>query len=266
MALAVSLWQIIEKGARMDLSLVIPCFNESDSIDQMRAQLNAIRPELARRGSFELVLVDDGSTDDTYERLKAAFADWEHVQIARHERNRGLGAALRTGFAHARGEVIVVTDSDGTYPFTTIPAMLDMLTPDVDIVTSSAYHPQGGVEGVPAYRLLFSQGASLIYRLLVNRHIHTYTAMYRAYRRRVIEQVPPTLEGYVVMAEILVNALLAGYRVVEYPAVLHVRKFGQSKAKIWRITKSHLRFQAHILRRRLAGLLRAAPVTTGRVK
>jgi Glycosyltransferases involved in cell wall biogenesis len=81
----------------MDLSLVIPCFNESDSIDQMRVQLNAIRPELARRGSFELVLVDDGSTDDTYERLKAAFADREHVQIARHERNRGLGAALRTG-------------------------------------------------------------------------------------------------------------------------------------------------------------------------
>ncbi|MGB9751637.1 MAG: glycosyltransferase family 2 protein [Roseiflexus castenholzii] len=248
----------------MHLSLVIPCFNESDSIEQMREQLNAIRSELARRGPFELVLVDDGSTDDTYERLKSAFADWEQVQIVRHERNRGLGAALRTGFAHARGEVIVVTDSDGTYPFTTIPDMLDMLTPDVDIVTSSAYHPQGGVEGVPAYRLLFSQGASLIYRTLVNRHIHTYTAMYRAYRRRVVEAVPPTLEGYVVMAEILVNALLAGYRVAEYPAVLHVRKFGQSKAKIWRITRSHLRFQAHILWRRLMGLFRATSVTPGK--
>lgn len=250
----------------MNLSLVIPCFNESESIEQMQAQLNEIRPELMRRGSFELVLVDDGSTDDTYERLSAAFADWEHVQIARHERNRGLGAALRTGFAHARGDVIVVTDSDGTYPFTTIPGLLDMLTPDVDIVTSSAYHPAGGVEGVPAYRLLFSQGASLIYRVLVNRHIHTYTAMYRAYRRRVIEQTPPTLEGYVVMAEILVNALLAGYRVAEYPAVLRVRKFGQSKAKIWRITRSHLRFQASIVKRRLAGLLRGAPRATGRVE
>ena len=93
MALTVSLWQVIKKGAGMDLSLVIPCFNESDSIDQMRAQLNAIRPELARRGSFELVLVDDGSTDDTYERLKAAFADWEHVRL--HDTSAIAVLALR---------------------------------------------------------------------------------------------------------------------------------------------------------------------------
>lgn len=249
----------------MNLSLVIPCFNESDSIDQMLAQLTEIRPELTRRGPFELVLVDDGSTDDTYARLSNAFADWDNVRIIRHDRNRGLGAALRTGFSHSRGEIIVVTDSDGTYPFTTIPGMLDMMTPDIDIVTSSAYHPQGGVEGVPAYRLLFSQGASLLYRVLVNWHIHTYTAMYRAYRREVIENIPPLLEGYVVMAEILVNALLAGYRVAEYPAVLHVRKFGQSKAKIWRITKSHLRFQTNVLARRLAALFGAKPITAGKV-
>ncbi|HWQ14510.1 MAG TPA: glycosyltransferase family 2 protein [Roseiflexaceae bacterium] len=235
----------------MQLSLVIPCYNESDSVAQMYAQLSAIRGELERRGAFEVVFVDDGSTDDTFTQLSGAFSGWGNVRIVQHERNRGLGAALRTGFANARGEIIVVTDSDGTYPFTTIPGLLDRLTPDVDIVTSSAYHPQGGVEGVPPYRLLFSKGASLIYRILVNRHIYTWTAMYRAYRRGVLERVPTTAEGYLVMAELLVNALLAGYRVAEYPAVLHVRRYGQSKAKVWRITRSHLRFQAGILRRRL---------------
>ncbi|GAB4112078.1 MAG: glycosyltransferase family 2 protein [Roseiflexaceae bacterium] len=237
----------------MYLSLVIPCFNESDSVDQMFAQMTAIREDLSRRGPFELILVDDGSSDDTYERLQQAFRDWDNVQIVQHGKNRGLGAALRTGFAHAHGEVIVVTDSDGTYPFTTIPEMLEYLTPDVDVVTSSAYHPNGGVENVPAYRILFSKSASLIYRVLVDWKIHTYTAMYRAYRRRVVEDLPTKTEGYLVMAEILVNCVRAGYKVAEYPAVLRVRQYGQSKAKVWRITRQHLRFQFGLLVDRLTG-------------
>jgi dolichol-phosphate mannosyltransferase len=235
----------------MDLSLIIPCFNESDGVQQMRKQFDTARPLLDQRGSWELLFIDDGSTDDTFDQLSAAFADWSNVRIVRHDRNRGLAAGLRTGFAHATGEIIVVTDSDGTYPFTTIPEMLDQMTPDVDIVTSSAYHPKGGVDGVPAYRLLFSQSASLIYRAIVDPRIHTYTAMYRAYRRIAIEQLPITTEGYLVMAQLLVDALLAGYRVAEYPTTLRVRQYGQSKAKVWRITRQHLRFQASVIWRRL---------------
>jgi dolichol-phosphate mannosyltransferase len=233
----------------MKLSLVIPCYNESAGIDQLRSQLDAARPGLDRYAPWELVLVDDGSTDDTYDRMAAAFAGWPNLRIARHEKNRGLGAALRTGFANAAGDVIVVTDSDGTYPFTTIPDLLALLGPDVDIVTSSAYHPAGGVEGVPAYRLVLSKGASLLYRVLVSWRVHTYTAIYRAYRREVALQVPTSSDDYLVMAELLVNALRAGYRVVEFPTVLHVRRFGQSKARIARIIGDHLRFQAALVGR-----------------
>lgn len=231
----------------MRLSLVIPCYNESDSVDQMRAQLDEVRPELERRAELELVLVDDGSTDDTYERLATTFASWPALRLVRHARNQGLGAALRTGLGATTGDVVVVTDSDGTYPFTTIPRLLECLTPEVDIVTSSAYHPEGGVEGVPAYRLLFSKGASFLYRALVQWDIYTYTAMYRAYRRDVIERVRTQSGGYVVMAELLVNALRAGYRVAEFPTVLHVRRYGQSKARIARIIRQHLAFQARVL-------------------
>jgi len=238
----------------MNLSLIIPCFNESDNIAEMREQISGIRPELELRGPFELVLVDDGSSDDTFTQLSVAFADWDNVTIIQHERNRGLGAALRTGFAHARGEIVVTTDSDGTYPFATIPALLDLLRPGIDIVTASPYHPAGGVDGVPAYRLLFSKGASFMYRVLLDPRLHTYTAMYRAYRREVIERCPTTSDGFLMVTELLVGALLEGYRVAEYPATLRVRRYGQSKARVWQITRSHLRFQAHVLRRRLATL------------
>jgi dolichol-phosphate mannosyltransferase len=242
----------------MNLSLVIPCFNESDSIAEMYDQFSAIRPQLAQYGAFELVFVDDGSSDDTYARLSEAFAGWDNVTIVQHERNRGLGVALRTGFAHARGEVIVNTDSDGTYPFTTIPAMLELLRPGIDIVTASPYHPKGGVDGVPAYRLLFSKGASAMYRVLLDPRLHTYTAMYRAYRREVIERIPTTADGFLMVTELLVGALLEGYRVAEFPAVLRVRRYGQSKARVWQITRSHLRFQVQVLLRRIATLGRPA--------
>ncbi|MGE0363980.1 MAG: glycosyltransferase family 2 protein [Vicinamibacterales bacterium] len=237
----------------MKLSVVIPCFNESEGIAQLCAQLDAARPGLDRFAPWELVLVDDGSTDDTYAQMSAAFAGWTNLRIVRHEKNRGLGAALRTGLAAADGEVIVVTDSDGTYPYTTIPDLLALLGPDVDIVTSSALHPQGGIDGVPAYRLLLSKGASFLYRVLVSWRIHTYTAMYRAYRREVARSVPTSSDGYLVMAELLVNALRRGYRVVEFPTVLHVRRFGQSKARIARIIGDHLRFQASLVGRILSG-------------
>jgi dolichol-phosphate mannosyltransferase len=168
------------------------------------------------------------------------------VHFEKHRTNRGLGAAIRTGFAAAHGAVIVTTDCDGTYRFLEIPSLLARLQPGIDIVTASPYHPAGRVAGVPAYRLLLSRGASAIYRLLLGSQVHTYTALFRAYRRQVVEQVPFKSDGFLAGTELLVNAMLMGYQVAEYPAVLHTRTYGVSKAKLVRTILAHLRFQAGI--------------------
>jgi dolichol-phosphate mannosyltransferase len=252
---AVGSFQHMTDATAADLSIVIPCYNESASLDELALQLEPVLEGLRRTRTVELLLVDDGSTDDTYARLQNLFGSRPDVTIIQHGRNRGLAAALRTGIAHTTGRVVVFTDSDCTYPPSSIPGLLACMTPDVDIVTSSAYHPDGGVDGVPAYRLVFSRGASVLYRLLVSPRINTWTAMYRAYRREVLVAVETHTTGYVVMAELLVEAVLRGYRVAEYPTVLHVRRYGQSKAKVWKITREHLRFQARILWRRVAALL-----------
>jgi dolichol-phosphate mannosyltransferase len=162
-----------------------------------------------------------------------------------------LGAALRTGLTASRGQLVVTTDSDGTYRFTGIPEMMSYLTPDVDIVTASPYHPKGGVAGVPKYRLVLSQGASMMYRVLVDYRVYTYTALFRAYRRQVIDQIQFQSDGFLGGTELMVKAMLTGYRVTEYPAVLHRRVFGTSKAKLARTIKAHLRFQGRILLYRL---------------
>jgi dolichol-phosphate mannosyltransferase len=239
----------------MDLSIVIPCYNEIDNVPKLRREFFPVAVELAKTRTVEVVLVDDGSTDGTWDALHEAFGGGKTAGIAvrleRHCANRGLGAALRTGFGVARGEVVVATDSDGTYKFSEIPALLERLTPEVDIVTASPYHPQGGVAGVPPYRLILSRGDSLLYRLLVNWNIYTYTALFRAYRWMVLEHVPFESDGFLAGTELLVNGLLLGHRVAEYPTVLHARAHGLSKAKIARTILAHLRFQWRILLHRL---------------
>ena len=242
----------------MDLSIIVPCYNEVDNTPKLRDELFPVVAELARTRSIEVVFVDDGSMDGTWQALTDTFGHLSEpgvaVRFERHEVNRGLGAAIRTGLAVACGEVVVTTDSDGTYKFSTIPALLSHLAADVDIVTASPYHRAGGVVGVPAYRLILSQGSSTIYRLLVDWRVRTYTCLFRAYRRAVIENISFASNGYLAGTELLVKAMLMGCRVAEYPAVLHARAFGASKAKIVRTILAHLDFQRRVLLHRLHAL------------
>lgn len=234
------------------LSIIIPCFNEAEGVDQLRDRLLPVASSLAAsRGPVEIVLVDDGSSDGTLDALRQAFEgnlpDGVTVQYQQHQVNRGLGAALRTGFAAARGDVVVTTDSDNTYHVEEIPALLACLQPGVDIVTASPYHHDGGVENVPEYRLVLSRGSSALYRLLVDWDIHTYTALFRAYRCEVVKGISFESDGFLAGTELMVKAMLMGFRVEEYPTVLHARVHGVSKAKLMRTIKAHLRFQWRIL-------------------
>jgi dolichol-phosphate mannosyltransferase len=248
----------------MKLSVIIPCYNEIDNVLKLRDELLPVIRALLVSGwanasetleSAEMLFVDDGSRDGTFDRLKECFhgktSQGLGFQFLKHEVNAGLGAAIRTGFAHASGDILLTLDSDGTYNFSSIPDLLNCLVPGVDIVTASPYHPQGGVVGVPGYRLFFSKGSSLLYRMLVDRNVHTYTALFRAYRSGVVRQVSFASNDFLGGTELLVKALLDGFRAAEFPAVLHKRMYGVSKARIASTVRSHLKFMGWVLLQRL---------------
>lgn len=235
----------------LKLSLIIPAYNEAEGVQQTVSRLRPVLADLGDTYDLEVIFVDDGSVDTTADQLRAAFANDRFVKVVPHGVNKGLGAAVRTGFEHASGDFIVTTDFDGTYSFDTIPLMIQTLIRDnADIITASPYHPQGDVEGVPRARLLFSFGASTFYRLLVKWHIHTWTALFRVYRRSVIQTVSHETNGFLVNTELMVNALDAGFRVIEYPTVLHQREYGQSSMKVARVTTTHLKYIATLPWRR----------------
>ncbi|MBK9926003.1 MAG: glycosyltransferase family 2 protein [Anaerolineales bacterium] len=246
----------------MKLSVVVPCFNEEDNIDKLKTEFFPVMEKLLGSNvdgkpidSVEVIFVDDGSKDGTYGALKDAYGSFKHpsisVKFEKHEVNRGLGAAVRTGFGAVTRDIIVTTDSDGTYHFSTIPALLGHLKGKVSIVTASPYHPKGEVVGVPGYRIFLSKGSSLIYRILLSWKVHTYTALYRAYRREVIDNVSFAANDFLGGTELMVKAMLKGYQVDEFPAALHQRMFGVSKAKLMRTIKSHLGFQFRLILHRL---------------
>lgn len=253
----------------MRLSIIIPCYNEAENINKLYIELLPVVEGILSRGwqgapdekiTAEIIFVDDGSRDDTYTKLQEQFAseppDGINYKFLKHEVNRGLGAAVRTGFSGADGDIVITMDSDGTYKFSSLPELLSRLRPDVDLVTASPYHPEGEVVGVPAYRLLLSQSSSLLYRILVDWHIHTYTCLYRAYRAEVIKNIDFQADDFLAGTEILVKAMLQGYRVEEFPAALHRREFGVSKARIAQTIISHVKFQFRILWFRLKSLFR----------
>lgn len=236
------------------LSIVIPCFNEVENIPKMKDELLPVLAKLAEEYSVQVVFVDDGSSDGTLDAFKDAFSSdlLSNVNFTylQHAVNMGLGAAMRTGLKSCHGSLIITTDSDGTYHFSSMIDMLKFLE-NADIVTASPYHPGGDVVGVPEYRLVLSRGSSMIYRLLVQWDIHTYTCLFRAYRREVIDTISFESNGFLSVTELLVKSRLKGFRVVEFPAVLYRRVFGVSKVKLVRTILDHLNFQGRILLYRL---------------
>jgi dolichol-phosphate mannosyltransferase len=230
------------------VSIVIPCFNESEGIELLHSRISSVMEQLSQYRPVELILVDDGSTDDTYFQLQHYFG--QSAIVTRCDRNRGLSAAIQVGAAQASGSIICTADSDCTYDPEQLIPMLELMQDDVDIVTASPYHPFGTVKNVPAWRLFLSKGLSRLYWLVLPCKLYTYTSMFRAYRREVFETVTIQDPGFLGLVEILVEALFQDYRITEYPATLQRRVYGQSKLRVARVIGDHLKYIVKLLPRR----------------
>ena len=226
----------------MDLSIIIPMFNEAENAE---TTLNRVEEAMATfQGTYEIVAVNDGSTDNTLEELKRVADENEKVKVVSYAKNFGRGKALREGFKGSRGEIVVSIDADLSYDPHYIIGFVETLKKesDIDFVLASPYMPGGGVQNVPALRLYISKLGNKVLRFAMPNRIYTSTGIFRAYRKRVLESLELESDGKELHLEILSKALALGYRVKESPAILTSRKKGKSKFKFRKTAISHLVF------------------------
>jgi polysaccharide deacetylase family protein (PEP-CTERM system associated) len=249
-------WAPVTEAARLPVTVVVPCYNESASLRYLANTLRVLPAALGEKYEFTFLFVDDGSSDDTWERLNRLFGTARNCTLVRHDRNRGIAAAIRTGLEHARTEVVCSIDCDCTYDPLELGAMIARLEDGVDVVTASPYHPAGHVRDVPGWRLFLSRSLSRLYRLALHQRLHTYTSCFRVYRRSSAIALTAQHDGFLGIAEALVRHDLAGHRIVEHPTTLNVRRLGVSKMRLVQTIAGHLGLLAMVFRERLAGLRR----------
>jgi len=203
-------------------------------------------------------LVDDGSRDRTWDVLTQYLLARPDTLLLRHPQNRGVSAAIMTGLEQAR-EVACSMDCDCSYDPNELKAMLRGLRDGVDLVTASPYHPAGSVLNVPQWRFFLSRCSCTLYRLVTGRKLYTFTACMRVYRRSATVHIPLRNAGFLGVAELISRLVLEGKQVVEHPATLEVRIFGQSSMKILQTIWGHLRLLTRLAWIRLQNR-RPAPI------
>jgi glycosyltransferase involved in cell wall biosynthesis len=208
-----------------EVSFIIPAYNEAKILP---AHIGELKDWLAANMSdlvYEIIVVDDGSTDGMGDAVEALAADDPRLRVARHGCNLGRGRALRTGFEESAGEFVISLDADLSYSPDHIPKLLEPLRQGkADITLASAYHPDGSVSNVPFSRALMSRWANRLMRTGVHGLVHTVTCMVRGYRREAIDELELINDGKEIHLEIVQKAILFGLRVYEVPAHLHWRE------------------------------------------
>lgn len=221
-------------------SVILPAYNEAEALPSV---LTALREVLNEH--YEIVVVDDGSSDGT-----AAVAALYPCRVVRHKRNRGKGAAIRTGLAQARGQYIVVSDADATYPAAAIPHIVELLATH-DLVRCKRPHNS---EHMPALNRLgnwlFDTLLSLLHGLDGADHLSGLYGL----RREAVLRLRLVSSGFDIEAEIGIKARVRGLRVTAFP-VEYQPRVGEKKLRA---------FQDgfHILSRIIALVLLYNPLLT----
>lgn len=204
------------------LSVILPCYNEEAILPKnMNTVIDYLRAK-EDKYIWEIIIVNDGSKDKTAEIADSFEKEYPgNIRVIHHPTNLNLGNALKTGFNHAKGDIIVVLDIDLSYSVDHIEIMVDkLLETSSDMVIASPYMPGGKVTAVPFDRRIMSKWVNKMMRLAAQDKYYTFTGMVRAYKRDFIRTVNLKTKDYEVNPEILYKAMILRARVIEVPAHL----------------------------------------------
>lgn len=216
------------------VAVILPMYNEAGNLTALLERLDSIRQSAGL--NLIAIAVDDGSHDTTLRRLNELSSRYGFLRVARHERNRGMAAALRTGIAEALAErspgfdALAFMDADLTHAPEDLPRLITPIADDhADFVLGSRYVPGGRMRGVPWARRAISIVGNAGVRALLSLPARDLTSGYRAGRSELFRAITLEERGFGIQLEGTAKAARAGFRIAEVPITLGVRKNGYSK-------------------------------------
>jgi glycosyltransferase involved in cell wall biosynthesis len=224
----------------MSISVVCPFYNEAEIIEyalkQMLGQLSSLGED------WELIVVNDGSTDGSQEIAQQVALDYSRLQVLGYPFNRGRGYALRTGIAAARGDIIVTTEIDLSWGDNIVQELVAAMKgwPDVDVVIASPHLAGGGYKNVPFKRVFLSRIGNRVIRSCMLNAVTMNTGMTRAYRRKAINSLPLFEDGKEFHLEVILKAIAFGFRIREIPAVLEWKEYKHRGRRVKRKSSSQV--------------------------
>jgi len=202
------------------LSIIVPCFNEEENVGLL---IEAVFKTMSADPRFiELILINDGSLDRTAEIVQGMAAYEPRLRLIAHARNRGLGAAIRTGLETATGDYVLYTDADLPFDFGQISRLLMQASADRIVIGYRANRGEG------MRRWILSKGYNLLCRAVFGLRVRDVNFACKLIPRRAVEALHLGSEGSFIDAEMLIECRRLGLKITEFPLIYHPRMRGLS--------------------------------------
>lgn len=204
----------------MKVSIIIPCYNEEESVARVLEKVELVKLPLDR----EVVVVDDGSTDNSVEEVSR----FKFVKLVRHQVNRGKGAAIKTGVEHASGDLVVIQDADLEYDPESIPDLIKpLMEGEADIVLGSRFRRKVSSMSISHY--IGNKALSLAGSVLLGARITDIMTGHKAFTKAAYGKIDLASSGFEVETELVAKFASMDMRIVEIPIPYRRRPFGQAK-------------------------------------